>query len=74
MSGSFNGSFDLDSKPVPNLAAGVSVALILDYEDANPAVDSFTAGIDSFEVTSEAKGTIKFTCNYHSIGTFAWSA
>ncbi len=73
ISGSFNGSFNLADKPVPTLAAGVIVGLVLDYEDANPAISLATAGIDSFEVTSEAKGVIKFTCNWHSIGTFVWT-
>jgi len=73
MSGSFNGSIDLDALPVPALAAGVIVKLRLDYETGNTAVELAKAGIDSFEVTSEAKGVIKFTCNYHSIGRYEWN-
>jgi hypothetical protein len=73
MTGSFNASLDLDDVPVPNLAAGVIVALQLDYETSNPAITLAKAGVDSFEVTSESKGVISFTCNFHSIGTYAWA-
>lgn len=73
MSGSFSASFDLDNKPIPDIGAGSIIALQLDYEDADPAVTIATAGIDSFEVTSEAKGVINFTCNFHSIGVYAWT-
>ncbi len=73
LSGSFSASYDLDAPSIPDLSAGEIVALILDFEDANPAVSIPEAGIDSFEVTSEAKGVIRFTCNYHSIGIYTWS-
>ena len=73
MSGSFSGSMDLDAKIVPDLAAGVTVALQLDYEDADPAATIAAVGIDSFEVTSEVRGVLNFTCNWHSIGSYAWT-
>ena len=73
LSGSFSAGYDLDNEPIPDLSAGEIVALILDFEDANPCVTLATAGIDSFEITSSAKGLIQFTCNYHSIGSYTWS-
>ncbi len=73
VAGSFNSCFDLDTLPIPALSAGSIVALILDYEDDNPAITIATAGIDSFEITSEAKGVIKFSCNYHSIDEYTWA-
>lgn len=73
-SGSFAASFDLDNQPIPDLKSGTIVLLQLDYEDGNPALILSQAGIDSFEVTSEAKGLINFTCNWHSIGSFTWES
>ncbi len=73
MTGSFNGSFDLDDPLVPGISSGVIVALQLDYEASNPAATLAKAGIDSFEITSEVKGVVTFTCNFHSIGTYAWN-
>jgi hypothetical protein len=73
VTGSFNASMDMDAVPAANLAAGAKVALTLKYEAGVTALALTEAGIDSFEVTSEAKGIIRFTCNFHSIGSYSWS-
>lgn len=73
VSGAFSGSIDLDDVPNLDLAAGSTVALVLDYELNNHALSLAKAGIDSFEVTSEVKGVINFSCKYHSIGAYAWA-
>lgn len=72
LSGSFNASFNLDSKPVPSLEAGAIVKLKLEYEEGDPAVEIETAGIDSFEVTSEVKGVLKFSCKFHAVDEYEW--
>lgn len=72
-SGSFTASYNMDDSPIPALAAGAIVSLTLDYETNVPAMNLPKAGIDSFEVTSEAKGVINFTCNFHSIGVYTWA-
>lgn len=71
-SGSFNGSFDLDDAPTGDLSSGTIVALLFKTETGTTAFTAATAGIDSFEVTSEVRGVIKWTCNWHTIGTYSW--
>ena len=75
-SGSFEGSWDANGKPTddpPNLSAGQIVQIALNRVVATSIFTCSTVGIDSFNVTSAVKGIIKFTCNWHTIGTYSWT-
>ena len=69
-SGSFDGSFDIDSFPVPALNGGAEIGLDLYLEDGTLYLFAAKVGIDSFAVTTQVKNAIKFTCSWHTIGAF----
>jgi len=72
-SGSFDASYDAYNKPYsnpPNLTAGQTVILQLDIEANVPCFRGNTVAVDSLNIVSTAKGVIKFTCNWHTIGAY----
>lgn len=74
-SGSFKGSLNLDLLPTssPGLRQGVNLSNAKFYlERSGKYLDVPLLAIDSVQITSEVKGVIKFTCNWHANGAFTW--